>query len=182
MAEKYELTEKQRVFVAEFMKDKNSTQAAIRAGYSPKSAEVTGSRLLSNAKVRSAIDEQLEKQEKRLLLSADRILLELYRIGTADIRSAFNDDGTLKPIKEIPEDVARAISGIEVDELFDGYGEERTITGVTKKIRFWEKNKALELLGKHLKLFVDRLEVSGVNELADRLKRSRERVNGSKGR
>jgi hypothetical protein len=59
--------------------------------------------------------------------------------------------------------VRRAIAGVEVTEEFEGRGAERKSVGFTKKVRFWEKTKALELLGKHLGIFKDRVELSGPN-------------------
>lgn len=174
------LNQKQRLFVSEYLIDKHGTNAAIRAGYSADSAEVQASRLLRNDKIRAAIDAQFALQEKRTLITADRILAELMRVGLADIGEAFNDDGSLKRVRDMPEELRRAISSVEVDELWEGYGEDRQQIGVTKKIKFWEKTKALQLLGNHLKLFVDRLEVSGKVELASVLKEARERANAKR--
>lgn len=155
------LPPKQLRFVQEYLLDLNATQAAIRAGYSAKTADVTGPRLLGNAGVRAAVDAALAKRAERLEVKQDTILRELLRIGLVDIRKAFDADGNLLPIHQLPEDVARALSGVEVDELFDGQGEHRKSIGVTRKVKFWDKPKALELLGKHVRLFADRVEHTG---------------------
>lgn len=172
------LTPRQQRFVDEYLIDSIGKQAAIRAGYSPKTAEAQASRLLSIAKVREAVDAAKIRQQDRLEIKADVILGELLRIARADLGAAFDDEGNLLPIKEIPEGTRRAISGIDVEELFEGYGRERERVGTTKKIRFWDKVSALEKLGKHLKLFVDRVEHSASDDLAALIAAARERVKG----
>ncbi len=155
------LTPNQDRFVQEYLLDLNATQAAIRAGYSEKSAASQGERLLRNAEIKTAIDEALSKRAQRVEVKADDILRELMRIALADISQAYGDDGQLLKIKEMPEEIRRAIAGIETEELFEGFGEDRTRVGDTVKVKFWNKPQALELLGKHLKLFTDKVEHSG---------------------
>lgn len=169
------LTPKQQRFVAEYPIDLNATQAAVRAGYSPRTANKIGAQLLAKPLVAKALQEALEARAARVQVKADDVLRELLRIATVDVREAFDDDGNLKAVKDLPEDVARAIAGIDVDELWQGRGEEREQIGVTRKVRFWDKPRALELLGKHLKLFVEKVEVSADSSFADILKAARER-------
>lgn len=116
-----------------------------------------------------------KEREKRYISSlndrgewgVERILQELRSIGLADIRQAFNEDGSLKNTTELPESIARSIVAIEVDELYAGRGNDKTQIGWTKRIKFSDKLKALELLGKNLKLWVERLEVGGGIRLED---------------
>ena len=163
---------RQKAFVAGLVRGKTQKQAAIDAGYSPKSAETDASRLLRNAKVSA----YLEKAQTKAGVTAEVVLGELLRIGRCDIGQAFNADGTLKPIHEIPEDVRRAISGFEQEELYEGaYGEKFSL-GKVKKLRFWDKNKSLETLARSLKLLVDRKEHSFDSSFADALKAARERA------
>ena len=169
------LTPRQQRFVDEYPIDLNATQAAIRAGYSARTANKIGAQLLAKPLVAQAIQAALAARAARVQVQADDVLRELLRIARVDIREAFDDDGNLKAVKDIPEDVARAIAGIEVDELFQGRGEDREQIGVTRKVKFWDKPRALELLGKHLKLFVDKVEVSADSSFADILKAARER-------
>jgi phage terminase small subunit len=168
------LTGKERLFAAEYLKDKNGKQAAIRAGYSPKTAEQQASRLLRKVKVRQAIEKHFSKVEEEAIVKVSDVLLELKRIALTDIGQAFDENGNLKPLKDIPEDVRRAIAGIDVDELYEGHGQDREQVGETKKIRFWDKNRALENLGRYFKLFTDRVEV--VDGLAGRLAEARKRA------
>lgn len=155
------LTPKQRLFVLEYLVDLNATQASIRAGYSAKTAEVQGPRLLGNVRVKAEIAKRMKSREEKVVLKADDVLRELLTIAKVDIRRAFDADGNLLPVKDLPEDVARAIGGIEIDEIFDGNGKLRVRIGQTKKIKFWDKNKALESLGRHLKLFTDNVQLGG---------------------
>lgn len=151
----------QERFIEEYLIDLNATQAAIRAGYSPKTANEQGARLLANASVRHKIDALKQARSERTEITADVVLKELLRLARVDISQAFDERGWLKDLKDIPEDVRRAISGIETQELFSGDSDQKSIIGVTRKVKFWDKTKALELLGKHLKLFTDKLEHSG---------------------
>jgi phage terminase small subunit len=162
------LNPKQNRFVAEYLKDLNGTQAAIRAGYAPSGADVQATRLLANVSVRRAIDEALARRASRVEVKSDDILRELMRLAMVDVGEAFDDEGRLKPLKDMPVDVRRAIAGIEVHEsplkmrreMDDGHIIEEPM-GRAVKVRFWDKTKGLELLGKHLKLFTDKVEHSG---------------------
>jgi phage terminase small subunit len=152
-------------FAQEYIKDLNGAQAAVRAGYSEKTARQQGSRLLTNADVAQRISELQAERAKRTQIDADRILLELYRIATVDVGLAFDDAGQMKPLKDIPEDVRRSISGLEVHEIFDGQGDQKHAIGLAKKIKFWDKPRALELLGKHLSLFIERIKIEEVEDV-----------------
>lgn len=150
---------RQSRFVVEYLVDQNATAAAKRAGYAStqRSAEVQGSLLLRNPEVRRCIDEALARRAARVEVKADDILRELLRLAMVDIGEAFDEEGRLKPIKDIPPDVRRAISGVDVTEIM----EDGRPVGLLKKVRLWDKKGSLELLGKHLRLFVDRLEATG---------------------
>lgn len=147
---------RRRLFVHEYLKDLNGKQAAIRAGFAPASAEVTASQLLSNPKVRSAVDMALAARELRVQAKSDDVLRELMRMASVDVGEAFDSKGRLLPLHRMSEDVRRAISSIEVEELYEGRGEERVKIGVLRKVKFWDKKGALELLGKHLRMFAER--------------------------
>lgn len=82
MAKKDNLTVKQRMFVEEYLIDLNATQAAIRAGYSAKTADQQGSRMLANVKVQQAIAERMAERSKRTGVNQDRVVLELSKIAS----------------------------------------------------------------------------------------------------
>lgn len=157
------LTARQRKFVAVYRAERNATRAAIAAGYSEKTAYSAGARLLKNVGVASALNKKLAADVEKFDIRGDEILAELRRIALSDIGQAFAADGKLKPIHEIPEDTRRAMAGLETDELWApiGDGEGRAHIGDIRKVKFWDKLRALELLGKNLKLFTDKVEHSG---------------------
>lgn len=152
-AKKDLLTPRQALFCKEYVIDFKGKDAAIRAGFSPRAADQQASRMLTVDKIRKEVDRLRREKEKRLEASADFVVRELMRIAKLDIRKAFNKDGSLKDMKRLPEDVARAISGVDIDELFDGRGEDRKMIGYNKKLRLCDKVKALELLGQHFGQF-----------------------------
>jgi phage terminase small subunit len=156
-----ELTQKQRVFVAQYLIDGNATRAAIAAGYSKKTAQMQGSRLLTNVMVAAEIDKKTEKLLDKLDITADRVLSEIAKLAFFDPRKLFNSDGSPKQILELDDDTAAAIAGLEVNELFEGNGDEKHAYGLVKKIKIADKGVNLERLGKHLKLFTDKVEHSG---------------------
>lgn len=96
-----------------------------------------------------------------------RILQELRTLGLADVKLLFDSQGNVRPLEEIPASARLAIAGIEIEELYGGRGENREPLGRLKKVKLYDKLRALELLGKHLKMFIDRLEVSGGLKLED---------------
>lgn len=105
-----------------------------------------------------------------------RVLAELWRIASADPAGIYREDGTVLPVPEMPEDIRRAISGIEVNELWgtDAAGNRIQI-GVTKKVKFWSKEKTLELLMKNMAMLVERHKLELPDDLAAALQAARER-------
>lgn len=154
------LTAKQNAFVAEYLVDLNGSAAAVRAGYAQQTADKISYQLLRKPLVAKAIDEALARRSARVEVYQDDVLRELMRVLTTDIGKAFDANGVLLPVQQIPEDVRRAIASIETDELFDGKGPERTQVGVTRKIKFWSKDNALALAMRHLGLLRDKVEHS----------------------
>lgn len=151
------LTRKQERFVNEYLVDLNGTQAAIRAGYSKKSAGVIANELLKKPKIEGKIDARRAEIQQKLEISQERVLGEEKRLAFCDPRDIMTPEGTLIRPNELPEDVARALSGVEVIETFDNEG--RPVTRF--KYKFWDKGRALERISKHLGMYIDRKEVSG---------------------
>ena len=143
----------QSVFVQEYLIDLNATQAAIRAGYSAKTAEQQGYQLLQKPSVQAAIAARQKEREQRTAVTADRVLLEAARLALFDPRKLFNDDGSPKGINELDDDTAAAVAGIEVVEQFEGSGKDRVFVGYLKKYRIADKNQALEKLFRHHGLY-----------------------------
>lgn len=172
------LTLRQELFVLEFIKDLNATQAAIRAGYSKSGAQQEGSRQLSNAVVQAAIAKAMAERMQRVQVDADFVLRELLAIARLDLAEVYDEAGNLKPIHDMPPHARKAIAGIEAVEEWSGKGKDRSFVGYTKKLKLWDKTKALEMLGRHLALFTDRLDVNMNIDLAQRLVEGRRRTGG----
>ena len=144
------LTPKQKAFVSEYLIDLNATQAAIRAGYSPKTANEQGARLLANVSIAQTIQKAMQDREQRTEITQDRVLQEYARLAFYDPRKLFQPDGTPKPIEALDDDTAAALAGLEVREEFEGAGENRAFVGYTKKYKLANKLGALDSLAKHL--------------------------------
>jgi len=147
------LTAKQAKFIDEFMVDLNATQAAIRAGYSPKTAKEIASENLSKPNIAAAIQAKQAELRKKLDISQERVLQEIARCAFLDPADLYDAAGSLLPLSEMSEDTRRAIAGLESADLLDGQGDERTRVGMLKKIKLTDKLAALEKLCKHLGLF-----------------------------
>lgn len=144
------LSDQQRAFIAEYLKDRNGTQAAIRAGYSKRSAYSQAERLLRKDEIREAVAAGMERIGDRCELTAERTLREVARVAFFDPRKLFNSDGSPKEITELDDDTAAAVAGLEVIEQFEGTGKDRVFTGYLKKYKIADKNSALDKAMKHL--------------------------------
>jgi phage terminase small subunit len=131
-------------FAQEYVKDLNATQAAIRAGYSAKTAKAQGSRLLTRVDVQTAIQALVGKIAIKAEITVERTLQEIARIAYGDRRKLYNADGSLRPMHELDDDAAALIAEVESDEMYAGRGEERVLVGFTRKVKSWSKTKALD--------------------------------------
>jgi phage terminase small subunit len=157
------LNPRQKRFVEEYILDLNAKQAAIRAGYSPHTAEVQGSRLLSHIKVQEAIHAAKEKRSKDYGVTAGRVVQELAAIGFSDAGDVLDFTGEqprLRPANQIPEGARRAISSIKVKRHIEGTGDAAREVEVIE-YKFWDKNSALDKLGKHTGVLTDKLAING---------------------
>lgn len=147
------LTPKQARFVSEYLIDLNATQAAIRAGYSARTARQMGEENLTKPDIALAVREGMEAREQRTEITQDTAIKEVARIAFFDPRRLFNPDGSPKPLHELDDDTAAAIAGLDVQEQYEGSGSDRRFVGYLKKYRIADKNSALEKLMKHLGMF-----------------------------
>jgi len=141
------------LFQKEYLVDLNGTQAAIRAGYSPKRADKTAIRLLKRPEVRKAVNKEIAKRSKRIEINADKVLQELARLAFADVAGIIS-------IKK------GRVKVTDSDKLTDA--QRSCIASVSStanglQIKLHDKKGSLELLGKHLGLFPTRMEHSGPN-------------------
>lgn len=152
------LTKKQRAFVAEYLVDLNASAAARRAGYSESTAASIGHENLRKPHIAAAIQAAMDARAERTEVTQDQVLLELARIAFSDLKSVaeWGQGETEKGIRytwirlleseDLPEDVSRAIAEVSMGR--NG-----------PKVKLHSKTRALELLGKHLKLFIEQHEV-----------------------
>ena len=149
------MTKKQKRFIEEYLIDLNATQAAIRAGYSPDTAKSIGSENLTKPDITAQIARAMAERSRGTGVNADRVIMELAKIAFVNANDVI--DPKTATIKEgaLPEDTA-AIQSVKVKT----FGED----GLEREIKMADKLKALELLGKHLGMLRDKLEVSGTLE------------------
>lgn len=168
--------EKQRAFVREYLIDLNATQAAIRAGYSKKTANVIGPENLAKPCIQEEIQKAIKKREERTEISQDRVLKEYARLAFSDPRKFFDDNDNLKHITDLDDDTAACLAGMDINTRFvkskDGNMEPETI----KKIKMIDKTKALDSVARHLGMFSKdneqrkgdvRIKIEHVQELTD---------------
>jgi phage terminase small subunit len=155
------LTPRQRLFAQEYLKDLNATQAAIRAGYSAKTANEQGARLIAKVSVRSQIERAQQERSERTRIDADWVLRRLASEAEADIADLYDDDGNLLPIKKWPQAFRRGLV-VSVDTVQDRDGAGDDARGVqVRRVRLQDRSKTIELIGKHVgvQAFRDRLGV-----------------------
>lgn len=155
------LTPKQRCFVEEYLKDLNQTQAAIRAGYSPRSAKQHADVLLSKPHIAAAVVAAQAARAQRTEIDVDYVVKRMVEIDQMDVLDIMDDAMQLKPVSQWPRVWRQYLSGFDLAEMFEGRGEDRDMVGVLKKIKWPDKTKNLELLGRHLGMFKDRVEHTG---------------------
>lgn len=174
------LTPKQLRFIEEYLIDANATQAAVRAGYSTRTANQQGPRLLENPVVLAAIDAAKIDRSEKLKIDAEWILQRLVDEAEADLADLYDDKGDLKPVEQWPEIWRKGlVTGIDVEVLFDGFGNDRRQIGTVKKIKLSDRVRRLELIGKHIKVnaFQESVHHTGLDALGERLDRAMAQIN-----
>jgi phage terminase small subunit len=165
------LTAKQQCFVSEYLIDLNATQAAIRAGYSEKTAASIGCELLTKPNVQAAITAAKELRAKRTEVTQDRVVAELAKIGFANMKNYMRsgpDGDPYLDFSALTEDQTAALAEVTVDDYVEGRGENsRAVKRV--KFKLHDKRAALVDLGRHLGIFVDKVQHSGSITLEDLL-------------
>lgn len=149
------MTKKQKRFVEEYLIDLNATKAAIRAGYSPKTANEQGSQNLAKLSIQAAIDKAMAERSRRTGINQDRVIRELAKIALVNPADVVDmDSATVKP--DANRDDTACIASVRIRTLFSKDGPV-----IEREVKILDKLKALELLGKHLGLFTDKLKVDG---------------------
>lgn len=148
MADEIKLTEKEEAFCQSYLIDFNGARAARAAGYSVDSAKEIAHENLTKLHIQARIFELRQQTGKAFNITRERIAQELARIAFSDVRNVFDENGALKPPGEWPDDIVCAIAGIETDDLYEGAGKDRIKIGLTRKVKIWEKTKAIEALNR----------------------------------
>ncbi|WP_260454286.1 terminase small subunit [Enterobacter ludwigii] len=172
------LTAMQEAYCQSYIKSpENQSQAAIDAGFSPNTAAVKASVMMRDERIQKRIAELMEERNKRNRVSADYVLMRLVEIDQMDVLDILNDDGSLKPIREWPKIWRTTLSGFDLSSTIMNMNED-SIETILKKIKWPDKVKNLELIGKHVDVnaFKERLEVSGTVTIAERMASARRRV------
>lgn len=190
------LTPRQQRFVDEYLIDLNATQAAIRAGYSAKTAYSIGDETLKKPEVAAAVAAAQAARSKRTEITADQVLQELARVGftnlsdvtdwgVKEVAFGYDDDGKKLRPEEIGEAAlvryvdAPFVTPVNRDDLSEAARAAVSEVSLGRdgfKIKMHDKNGALLQLGRHLGMFNDKLDVNVTGDLADRLLRARKRA------
>lgn len=147
------------LFIAEYPKDLNASKAAQRAGY--KWPDKVGSQLLKHPAVKAALAASIGEKMELAGLEVDRTLEEVRRLAFFDPIDLLEADGSVKQMKDIPEAVRSIIASFEIVELFEGTGENKHCYGLLKKIKFTDRQCALDKLMRYHSLYTDKIEHSG---------------------
>ena len=161
------LNQRRARFIAEYLVDPNAAKAARLAGYSPHSASQTGRGLLRKPDVKAAIEAQTAEVFDRLEVKAEQVVREAMRVAFADLSRLFDADGKPLPLGEID---AETLSALDITMSYDKHGNH-----TATHLRRLDKMAALLMLGKHLKVFTDRVEVANGREIAQAMAEARER-------
>jgi phage terminase small subunit len=144
-------------FACEYIKDFNGAQAYARTypGVTPDTAKANASRLLADANVRSRVEHLAREALAGEKMNAMQVLAGMARIASVDPRRAFDENGALLPIHQLPDDIALAVQSVEVVELDGG---PKSVPMLVKKLKFNDRLGALRDLGKHFRLFLESTE------------------------
>lgn len=159
------LSPKQKLFVHEYLVDLNATRAARDAGYSKRTADVQGPRLLGNVRVAAAIAKAQEKRAEKTEITKARVLEELAIIAFSDVQNHLTidpDTGAIKPISfdKMPKGTSRALEMVREDRTIreSSSGDESSIVNERVSFKLHSKLPALELLAKHLGMLPTKVE------------------------
>jgi phage terminase small subunit len=157
------MTRKQRRFVEEYLVDLNATQAAIRAGYKRQTAHGSGFENLKKPEIAAALQEAMDQRARSTEITVDRVLREIAALGYSDVTHYVVDDATntLTLAPYAPRNAMRAVSSVRRKIRTIPQKDGPPIIEQELEFRLWDKNTALTNLGKHLRLFLDRIELVG---------------------
>jgi phage terminase small subunit len=163
------LTGKQEMFCREYLIDLNATRAAVRAGYSEKTANRIAAKLLSKVDIQNRISELKSQRNEQVDVDAAYVLRRLVEIDQMDVLDILKDDGGIKAISEWPKVWRTTLSGFDINTSVTNF-DETTIENILKKIKWPDKVKNLELLGKHVTVqaFKEKIETEDITPVSNR--------------
>ena len=167
------------IFAREYVKDLNGTRAAIAAGYAKTTARATASRLLTKSNIQGLVASLTKKHTDKLDLDAEKLLSELSRVGFSNFLDYVNiteEGDAFVDLSSVTQEQAAAIQEVTVNEYMEGKGKDARKVKRTR-LKLVDKIRSLDLLGRHLKLFTEKVEMSGLEGLADKLAEARKRAN-----
>lgn len=146
-----ELTPKQTLFVHEYLIDLNATQAAIRAGYSEKSAKQQGTENLAKPSIKALIDEAMDSRIAKTKIDANWLLERLAEEAMADVNDLYDDNGSLLPINQWPMIWRQGlVAGMDITTEYETVDGKKEAIGLVTKMKISDRVKRLELIGKHI--------------------------------
>jgi len=170
VAEK-KLTSKQKMFVKEYLVDLNATQAALRAGYSEKTAYRTGADNLKKPQIQEAIQQAMQKREQRTEITADKVLEEYAKLGFSDVTDYLqvvterilvgHDKETGEPISDISQFVLMKDTKDIPPEKLAAISEVKQHKDGSISFKLHDKKGALDSIARHLGMFTERVEHTG---------------------
>lgn len=177
------ITAKQAQFCREYLVDLNGAAAARRAGYSPRTADQIAINLVGKSWVSEEINRLLAERARSCSIDADGVLERLLEEANADLADLFDGDGNIKPVHEWPTPWKRGlVTGLEVETITEGRGENKRPIGKVTRVKFSDRIRRLELIGKHASVgaFRDKVQLETADPLADLLREIAGRTFGPK--
>lgn len=163
------LTAKQAKFIQEYLIDLNAAAAARRAGYSPKRADAIGYENLRKPEIRDALEVARQELSAKTGVTPEKVIEGFANLAFYDLADCYDENGFLKNIHEIEKKTREALAGIEVEELYEGKGQDRERVGRVRKVKMWSRQQALDSLAKHFGLY-DADNKQKINPLVDLLR------------
>lgn len=154
------LTPRQEIFCQNFIIDFNATKAAIRSGYAESNAGNTASLLRTKSKIQKRIGQLMEEKRVANMATVNFVLARLIQAADIDMKDAYDEHGRLKEIKDMPEALRKSIVATESFVELEGNFRGAQPVGEVRKVKFMSKERVYEMLGRHLKIFTDKVEHS----------------------
>ena len=158
------MVKKQKKFIAAYVRSMNARASAMEAGYKEHQAQNAAQRLLADRLFREEIERQIQEANEKNLVNREFVVTELARVAGFDPAKMFDANGALLDMGAWPQGASKAIASFDVQELYSGSGAKKEQIGTIKKVRVWDKLKALELLGKTLMMFREDDPQQGTNQ------------------